>query len=184
MVRVSRKRPPGDSVTVPLARGENVNVWPSGSLLQRVAVSMARGVRLALLRAMARESFRMGRGSSRARGEGNTEYVILLLFVLICAVCGLFTSYSSTIKKMQLEKGLCLDCTTKDTVTPNSDPNASPTSSGPPPSTTTPDPSNNTNNNAPAGPPLASSTADLPAAPPPDDLASWWQTFQAFLAWW
>jgi hypothetical protein len=132
---------------------------------------------------MAREPFRMGRGRTRERGEGNTEYVILLLFVLICAVCGLFTSYSGTIKKMQLEKGLCLDCTQRDTVTPNSDPNASSTTSGPPPATAPADPSSN-NNGSPSGPPLASSTSDLPAAPPPNDLASWWQTFQAFLSWW
>ena len=53
----------------------------------------------------------MGRVRRRQRGEGNAEYVILLLFVLICAVVGLFSSYSGSLKKIQLEKGLCLDCT-------------------------------------------------------------------------
>jgi hypothetical protein len=50
-------------------------------------------------------------GRVRQRGEGNTEYVILLLFVLICAVVGLFSSYSGSIKRIQLDQGLCLDCT-------------------------------------------------------------------------
>ena len=114
----------------------------------------------------------MGKGSyvRRQRGEGNAEYVILLVFVLICAVVGLFTSYSGSIKKMQLEKGLCLDCSNRDKDKLNYGAGKDNTS-------TTKDenkPTAGTGGSLPSG----GGTAALPDAPPPTppwwDLVSWW----------
>lgn len=109
------------------------------------------------------------RTNGRRRGEGNTEYVVLLMFVIICAVVGLFTSYSGTIKKMQLEKGLCLDCTNRDgVVTPKAGSTAdSNTTSTPPP------PAPNPN--------LPTANSSLGSDPSTND---WWSAFKDFLSWW
>lgn len=118
----------------------------------------------------------MGKGLTRARGEGNTEYVILLTFVLICAVVGLFTSYSGSIKRMQLEKGLCLDCKDRPTANtgtspnPSTDPSANPNNS-----TNNPNGNNNTDLTRP-GTSAGSST--------PNAITSWWDSFRDFISWW
>lgn len=97
-------------------------------------------------------------GPARSRGEANTEYVILLMFIMICAVVGLFTSYSHTIQKIQLEKGLCIDCTEKEK-------QALKAQTAPPP---------------PPPPP----TSAPPAPTTMSDQQSWWASFRSFLAWW
>lgn len=108
----------------------------------------------------------MGEGPTRQRGEGNAEYVILLSFVMICAVVGLFTSYSGSIKKMQLEKGLCLDCSNrdKDKLQPKPDATANNTT-----------PSNSTASNGTGTLPSGTSAALPPTPPSPPwwDLVSW-----------
>ena len=75
----------------------------------------------------------------RRRGEGYTEYMIIMMFVLICSVVGLLTAGSKALKKVKLDKGLCANCKNDDTVnTPippaggGSDPSAPPPPPAPP----------------------------------------------------
>ena len=124
----------------------------------------------------------MGRVRRRQRGEGNAEYVILLLFVLICAVVGLFSSYSGSLKKIQLEKGLCLDCTeAQKKNNANKPPAKTGTDKDKPAGEGKDDPGDGSSD--PANENGSNGAAAIPPATP-DSITQWWNAFQDFISWW
>jgi hypothetical protein len=47
---------------------------------------------------------------SRRRGEGITEYIIIVSMIMVCAVVGLLKAGSGAIERLANAKALCADC--------------------------------------------------------------------------
>jgi hypothetical protein len=91
------------------------------------------------------------------RGEGLTEYVVVLSIIMICAIVGLLKAGSNAINKVATRTQICVDCNQEledATVTP------------PPPGTTATVPASTT------GTPATSTPAPEPTFW--SSLSSWW----------